>query len=548
MRLVRTIALSAVLVGGAWAAHADEAPGPATMRRLSPDEYRTIIRDVFGPGIELGGYFEPDLRLDGLAAVGASRITVTPAGMEQYDAMARSIAAQVVDERHRVQMVPCAPAAVDAPDDSCARTFLSKVGRLLYRRPLSPLQLTAHVNAAHVATETTHDFYQGLSLSLAAMLASPQFLFREPVLVPDPHQPAIAHLDAYSKASQLSFFLWNAAPDLTLLQAAEKGQLSSDKGFAREVDRMMRSPRLEAGVRAFFVDMFGFEDFAGLIKDPALFPEFSTRVAADAEEQTLKTIVDLLLRQNGDYRDLFTTKKTFLTQELGAIYRVPVVSDAPNGSPDNWQPYTFAPDDPRGGILMQVAFTALHSPAGRGSPTLRGKALRELILCQHVPPPPGNVKFDLVNDTTNPLYKTARDRLTAHATNPVCAGCHKIMDPIGLALENFDGAGAFRTTENGVQINVSGVLDGVTFKDPAGLGRAVHDNPATSACIVNRLAAYAIGRAPATGEAGWIAGLQKSFADNGYRFPALMRAIATSPAFTQVANPETRAADAGVRP
>jgi hypothetical protein len=189
-----------------------------------------------------------------------------------------------------------------------------------------------------------------------------------------------------------------------------------------------------------------------------------------------------------------------------------------------------------------MSFTALHSPPGRGSPTIRGKALREVILCQRVPPPPGNVEFKIVQDTNNPLYKTARDRLKAHATNPVCAGCHKIMDPIGLALENFDGAGAFRTTEQGVKIDTSGTLDGVAFSNAVELGKAIHDNPNTTSCLVNRLTSYAVGQQ--IKQDAWLKELQQRFAADGYRLPALMREIALSDNFFAVAAPETKSADA----
>ena len=539
-RLMLAAAIGMSTFGLAWAAEpapvpAKLTPGKAAVRRITPDQYRAIVHDVFGASISLGGHFEPGLRIDGLTAVGAGRITVTPADMEQYDSMARTIADQVVDPRHRAQMISCQPATDTAPDDACARKFLDKVGRLLYRRPLSALQLDAHVKAAHLAAETMGDFHRGLALALAAMLSSPQFLFREAVLEPDPDHRGGYRLDAYSKASQLSFFLWNAGPDLPLLTAAERGELNTAKGLARQVDRMLASPRLEAGLRAFFADDFDFDGIAALTKDTTLFPKFSASVAAAAEEQTLKTVLDVVLKQNADYRDIFTTRHTFLTPELAAIYRVPVAATGPNGAPETWQRYEFAANDPRAGILTEVAFTAYHSPPGRGSPTLRGKALRETMLCQKVPAPPANVSFNLINDTTNPLYKTARKRLTAHRTNPVCAGCHKIVDPIGLALEDFDGAGEFRTTENGDPIDTSGELDGISFKDALGLGQAVHDDPATASCLVSRLSAYAMGRAPDAGEAGWVAGLDHDFAMNGYRVLGLMREIALSDALYRAA-------------
>jgi hypothetical protein len=164
---------------------------------------------------------------------------------------------------------------------------------------------------------------------------------------------------------------------------------------------------------------------------------------------------------------------------------------------------------------------------------LRGKAVREVLLCQKVPAPPGDVSFDLINDTTN--YRTARDRLAAHTREPMCAGCHKITDPLGLALENFDAAGAWRTAEGGVKLDVSGVVDGKKFDGPAQLGAAVASMPAATACVTNRMLGYALGRAPARNQ---IASLEKSFAAGGYRIPELMKLIATSESFARV-SPES---------
>jgi len=251
-------------------------------------------------------------------------------------------------------------------------------------------------------------------------------------------------------------------------------------------------------------------------------------------------LVDLLLTNRGDYRDIFTTKKTFLTPSLGAIYRVPVVNDRPNGAVDPWQPFEFSPDDPRGGILSHVSFSALHSPANRSSATLRGKAIREVLMCQKVPAPPGNVDFTLVNDTNS--YKTARERLTAHSEEPMCAGCHKITDPMGLALETFDGSGSYRTEENGAPIDASGTLDGKSFSDAAGLGQALRNSPAVTACLVDRMTAYALGRKPARADGAWMEMLKADFAAKGYVVPELMRHLVLSPEFYRAAAPETQTA------
>ena len=521
------------------------AGGEALIRRLSPEQYRLIIADVFGPGLQIGGRFEPETRVDGLMAVGNGKVSVTASGLEQYDTIARSIASQIVDERHRGTYVPCKPAKDADADDICTSNFISSVGELLYRRPLTKEELLSRVKVAADTAKAKKNFYAGLATSLADILVSPQFLFRQEEAEADPSHSGQYRLDALSKASQLSFLFWNTSPDPRLLAAAKSGELNTSKGLTKQVDRLLASPaRLAEGARAFFADMLGFDEFSTLSKDGAIYPRFTSQVAKDAPEQTLRTIVDHLVVRKGDYRDLFTTRRTFLTRPLGAIYGVPVVKSTPNDTQDDWVAYEFPEGDPRGvGILGQVSFVALHSHPGRSSPTLRGKALRQILLCQKVPDPPGNVNFTVVQDTNNPQFRTTRDRVTAHRTDPTCAGCHKLVDPMGLALENFDGSGAYRTTENGAAIDSSGELDGIKFGDATGLGKAMHDHPAATACFVNRLYAYALGRPPAKGEQEFTKYLEKSFAANGYRYADLLRTIATSDAFYRVSSPQTGALD-----
>src|SRR6201996_5070630 len=494
------------------------AGGPTVLRRLTQNQYQHVIADVFGSDITIGGRFEPDIRDSGLIEVGAGKVSVPASGLEQYGRMARSISAQVFDKAHRDSMVGCKPASATAPDDNCAGQFVSQVGRLLYRRPLTQDEKTDLVKGAADATKTVGDFYGGLQITLTTMLQAPQFLFHWETSIADRNHPGQFTLNAYSKAARLSFFLWNSAPDDMLLTAAEKGDLDSEAGFTRQVDRMLASPRLEAGTRAYFADMFNFDGFNNLSKDPTIYPKYSFGMATDAQEQTLRTVTNHLLARDGDYRDLFTTRDTFMSRQLGAVYGIPVPKDAPGAMPDGWQPYSFPAGDPRSGILMQVSFLALHSHPGRTSPTLRGKALRETVLCQKVPDPPGNVNFNVVQDTKNPLYKTVRQRLEAHRTQPTCTGCHKMMDPIGLSLENFDSIGAYRSGENGASIDASGEIDGVKFDSAEGLGKAIHDHPATAACLVNRLYAYAVGRQPTKSENDWLrVDLAKEFASDGYR-------------------------------
>jgi hypothetical protein len=254
---------------------------------------------------------------------------------------------------------------------------------------------------------------------------------------------------------------------------------------------------------------------------------------SDAQEQSLRTIVDHLIVNKGDYRDLFTTRKTFLNSNLGSLYKVQV-SDAAFGG---WMPYTFDTSQKRAGILTLAGFLMLDpTHEGRSSPTIRGKSVRELLLCQKIPPPPPNVDFKIVQDTSDPLYKTARQRLTAHRTIPSCAGCHSLTDPLGLAMENYDAIGDYRKQENGETIDATGAFEDKHFADLISLQKLLHDNPSLPNCAALRVYEYGVGRMPTGAERPVVDFLGRRFADAKFSFPSLMRDVAISNAFHAVAN------------
>jgi hypothetical protein len=507
------------------AAEAADAASPARVRLISQDQYANTLAYVFGPDIRIATHFAPFRRTDGLLEVGASSAGVTSGQMQEFQRTAGAVAEQVVSPEHRNFLVPCTPRREHAPDKRCATQFVSAVGRFLYRRPLTTQEIGQLVTAAGGAAERLKDFYAGLSVALEGILVSPDMLFIIDRSEPDPAAPGQRRLDSYSLASRLSFFLWNAAPDDELLTMAGHGDLQRPEGLAKAVDYMLASPRLETGVRALFDDMLGFDDFAVLAKDPGIYPAFVGDTVQDAREQTLRTIVDHLIVRKLDYRDLFTTRHTFMSPALATLYGV--------STPPGWTRYEIPPDSERIGLLTQIAFLASHAHPGRSSPTLRGKALRELLLCQTVPRPPPNVDFSLIEDPKSTMH-TARERLVAHRANPVCAGCHKITDPIGLALENFDGAGQYRDTEKGTPIDASGSLDGRNFTDPKGLAQAVHDNPAVPVCMVRRAYAYGTGGSVRANDKTVLPYLNSQFAAAQYRFPDLLRSIALSRSFSHV--------------
>jgi hypothetical protein len=519
------------------------ASSPARHRLMSASQYNNTIAHIFGADIAANAQFAPLQRTAGLLALGAATAGVPFGEMQKLQRAAAAVSAQVVDNgnldlgvpSHRDSLIPCKPADAARADATCARSFLGMTGRLLYRRPVTEARLVAMVEEAGKSADQLKDFYAGLATVLEGMLISPEVLMIHDRSEPDPERPGRRRLDAYSYAARLSFFLWDSAPDDRVLKAAENGELSTQKGRERVVEMMLASPRLAEGVRGFFDDMMGFDAFDNLAKDASAYPAETGAALTAAREQTLRTIVDHLITKNADYRDLYTTRSTFMSPDLGAIYRV--------ATPRGWVKYEFPKDSPRIGLLTHVSFLASHAHPARSSATRRGKALRELLLCQPVPLPPPNVDFSLVEDPTA-NFRTARERVGAHLENPVCAGCHRITDPMGLALENFDGAGQYRVTERGVQIDPSGTLDGKQFKDLTGLAEAVRNHPSLPSCLVRRVLSYGTGSPIENADRPLLDYFSAHFAEKGYRYTDLVRQIVLSPAFYDVTEsaPEQKSA------
>src|SRR5439155_8395419 len=256
-------------------------------------QYKRAIEQIFGVGINVPGRFEPPLREAGLMAIGDAKVAVSASGLEQYELRAREISAQVLSEEKRRTLVPCVPQSVQGFDQACASAFFAKYGRLLYRRALSNREMASVLGVSGAAAEKSHSFYKGLEIGLSRLLASPKFIFRVEQSEPDASNPAVRRLDSYALATRISFLLWDAPPDADLLDAAARGDLRDEKKLAGQIDRLIASPKFEQGVRSFFSDMLGYEQFAGLSKDQSIYPKFTPELGKDAQEEALRTIVDL---------------------------------------------------------------------------------------------------------------------------------------------------------------------------------------------------------------------------------------------------------------
>lgn len=521
------------------------APLPVTIRRITREQYHNTIHDIFGSDIVLARPLEPDIQVDGLVGLGMTKASVSPWGLEQYEKQAFDIAKQVLDNpAKKADLMICTPSAMD--DEACYGEIFRTVGQRLWRRPITDQELhdpaadvtgvaELAVEAATELTQAEDRIVEGVRYGLVAMLMSPHFLYRVELGEPDPNAPSRLRYTNYEMASRLSYYLWNTAPDAWLLEQAAQERLTTIDTLADVVDTMIESPRAVTGVRAFFTDMFRLDDLNAVSKDPLEFEHFNDQFAPSAREQTLLTIDDLVWARDADYRDLFTSRSTFINRRLGAIYGMAV--------PDleGFSQVTYPEDSPRAGLLGHASILSLHSHPRSTSATRRGRFIRETVICGEVPPPAANVNTAIPEPS--PDSPTLRDRVKIHLEVETCATCHSIMDPIGLGMENFDSIGGYRESENDAVIDASGDLDGIEFRDARELGQAVAEHPDLGRCLVRTVSRYATGQKEILGgkatesQREAINKLDEKFEQEGWRVRQLVRDVVLSPIFRYASEP-----------
>ncbi|MEQ1761069.1 MAG: DUF1592 domain-containing protein [Vicinamibacterales bacterium] len=299
--LTPVLAVAFVLATAARAASPAQDAGPSgVMHRLTERQYRNTIADIFGEDVEVTGHVR--------------RGPVSEIDLQEYERMARGIAAQVVDGRHRQGFVACVPRNVTLPDDACTATFFRGIGHFIFRRPLTLTEVQTQVAAARAATDITRDFYAGLGASLATMLVSPTFLFDIDAIEPDRARAGSARLGAYSRASRLSLFLWNTSPDAALLEAATRGELETAAGVTTQVDRLMASPRLARTIAAVLSDAVVDAEGCALPELPAL--ERAVRDKAAVPACLTERISEFALR-----RSLRADEKDWMTDLTGRFVK-----------------------------------------------------------------------------------------------------------------------------------------------------------------------------------------------------------------------------------
>lgn len=507
---------------GGSSASAAFTPAPAHLRKLTRAQYLASLNDLLGGPVTIAAEtIEDDVDKNGFSNIGASTATISPRGVEQYETAALDAAHQAMVAR-RDALVGCKPAS-GFTDDACTRSFLQKLGRRAYRRALTEDELGTWVALANDAQTKLESFDEGLEMAISGILTSPNFLFRVELGEPDPDHPGWLRYTGAEMATRLSFFLRGSTPDDQLLDAADRGELVTADGVRAQAERLLSSEGGKNALNDFYGELLHLSPLETLVRDPASFPAMTATIGASMETEAKMVFSDLVFTRDGDFRDLFDTTHTFVNDELANLYGLPKPGKSGFSAID------LPSDGLRVGLLGQAGFLATNAHATVSSPTYRGKAIRLRFLCDAIAPPPAKVP-PLPESAPGP-NATARQRLEMHRKVEPCASCHKMMDPLGLALENFDAIGAFRTKENDVTIDASGDLDGKKFNGPKELAKALKDDPRVGPCFARNLYRHASGHVEETGEEPQMDAIATKFQEDGYRVKALALSIVTSDAF-----------------
>ena len=434
-----------------------------------------------------------------------------------YDAAGRG------DTPSRQRIFPCRPAH-PGEDDACAQRILKTLLRRAYRRPVTDADLEGPL-ALYRTARDADGFEAGVEMALAAVLVSPEFLFRIERDPEDVPKGAPYHLGDLQLASRLSFFLWSSIPDAELLDAAERGELGTAAGLERQVRRMLADPRSANLVTNFAAQWLHLRNLDSIAPDMRRFPDFDDNLRQAFRRET-EMLVESVIREDRSALDLIRANYTFANERLAKHYGIPHVY----GSRFRRLTFDGTEDHPaRGGLLRHGSILLVTSYATRTSPVIRGKWILDNVLGVPPPPPPPNVP-ELDETAAGGAARSMRERLAGHRANPACASCHRLMDPVGFAFEHYDAVGRWRDADGGAPIDASGTLfDGSHFDGVAELEDALLARPELFVTtLTEKLLTFATGRGVTYDDAPAVRRIVREAAEEDYRFSAIVLGIVDS--------------------
>ncbi len=498
--------------------------GLTKLRRLTRQQVDNTVRDLLGVDAEAERTFSPDERMGPFYSNAIA--PVTSLQVQQAQELAARVARAV--EPRMAEIAPCDLQA--AADLSCARSFVEEFGERAYRRPLEPDEADALVNLYEIGSSGV-GAGNGFRLVVEVMLQSPSFLYHGEVGEAGTPSAAPVPITPYGLAARLSYFLWNTLPDAELFQLASSGALVDEEVLSQQVQRLLAHPRAAAALASFHMQWLGLTSLAEVSKDPGMYPDFDEALVEEMIQETARFSEYVVREGDGRLETLLTASFGFPGERLEQLYGAQRPAGASPGDP--------VPLDPtqRSGILTLAGFLAKHAHGNQSSPVHRGMIVRENIMCQPIPPPPANV--DGAPPTPTEVGST-RERFAQHVADPSCAGCHKLIDPPGLAFEHYDAVGAYRTIDGLGPVDATGELIG-TRADLAGpfdgaieLTRKLASSEEVAECVSRQWFRFALGRVESQNDLCSIHSMQERLQSSGGDIRALLAQVVLSDAFRHV--------------
>jgi hypothetical protein len=428
----------------------------------------------------------------------------------------------VGDTPSRRRIFTCTPTA-QTNEATCARQILTSLVRRAYRRAPSDADVEPLLALFQEERKKTGNFEAGIEMAIRRMLADPEFIFRF-----EPPPAGVAAKTAYrvsdtELASRLSFFLWSSIPDEELLKLAIDSKLHQPAVLERQTRRMLADPKARSLVTNFANQWLFLRELKNANPDVTIFPDFDDNLRQAFQRET-ELLFESVIREDRSVLDLLDSDSTFVNERLARHYGIPNIY-----GPDFRR--VPVPNDARRGLLGHGSLQLVTSNPNRTSPVMRGKWILENLVGTAAPTPPPDVPP--LEEKPTATAKSVRERIEQHRASPTCAGCHKIMDPIGLAMENFDAVGRWRTIDEGVAIDASGQLvDGTPLNGPASLRKALLDRQDVFvASLAEKLMMYGVGRETKYYDMPTVRSVMRDAAKNRYRFSDLVLGVVKSAPF-----------------
>ncbi len=490
----------------------DIAVGATELQPLSSLHYTNTVRDLLGVEGETAKKFPAD------EEVGPFRFktsAVTGLQAEMYRDAAEEAAALAVQQPS--DLVLCDPEREEA---ACVRQIVEKIAPRAYRMPVAELEVTRIVSVYESVRRDGGTFASGLRVLIAAILQSPRFLYH---LEPSATPPGTMYrLSGFALASRLSYFLWDSMPDDALFKSAETGELETEAGLRAQVDRLLTSPRAREAVGRLHRQWLRVDDLGTLTKDPVLFPSFTPSLALAMRQEITDFANHVIFQGDGRLGTLLTAGFTVTSNpDLLALYGLTVPQSDGTVLLDPTQ---------RAGLFTRAAPMAALASSGEASPIKRGVFVRRHLLCQPLPPPPEAVVAPNVDANAS-----TRERFAQHSADPACAGCHRLIDPVGFGFENYDAIGAYQAAQGGGLVDASGELTDTdvngAFNGALELSAKLAESAEVRNCVASQWFRFALARTPAGEDACAMGRVQDAFATSGGDVRDLARAIVASDSF-----------------